>query len=131
MDNKPTYYTDLISRYLSGEISGEELRLLSDWISADDAHKISFREYLNTWQLLAKSGIESTINLDDEWDAIQSRIKQDSPRIEREQSAVTLIESEKHRLPGFRNLWKIAAAIVVLLASTFLLYFLLFSTTAY
>lgn len=123
MDNKPTYYTELISRYLSGEISGEELHLLSDWISADDAHKAVFREYLDTWQLLAKSGIESTINLEDEWDALQSRIKQTNPRIDAEYSAAAQNESEKHRLPGLRNAWKIAAAMVVLLASTFLLYF--------
>jgi len=123
MKNSPAYYTDLISRYFSGEITSDELQLLSDWLYADTANKDLFREYQSTWQLLAKSGIDSTIKLDDEWNALQRRIKPESTVAENPHKIITLNESEKSRFSGFRGLWRVAAVVMVLLASSFILYY--------
>jgi transmembrane sensor len=120
MENNPAYYTDLISRYFSAELSGKELQVLSDWLKADKANKDLFREYQATWQLLAKSAIE-VINLDDEWDALQHRIQLGSSDIKVPIS--TINEAAKIRFSGFRSFRKVAAAILVLVASSFMLYF--------
>lgn len=123
MDNNQIYYTHLITRYFSGEISGDELQLLSDWLLVDSANKDLFREYQATWQLLTKSGIDAAINLDDEWNALQRKIKTERTDTETPHKILTLNESNKNRFSRFRSLWKVAAAITVLFVSSFILYY--------
>lgn len=122
MENNPTYYTDLITRYFSGEISGDELQLLSDWLLSDAVHKDLFSAYKSTWQLLAKSRVDAAINLDDEWNALQIKIKQENTDTETPK-IITLNESRKNRFSGFPSLWKVAAAFTVLFVSSFILYY--------
>lgn len=122
MENNPAYYTDLISRYFSGEIASGELQVLSDWLRADTANRNLFREYQATWHLLAKSGIDSAIDLDKEWITFQGRIKPDSSEAKQSPKLTALKTNKQHRFAGISRLWKIAAAILVLVASSFLLY---------
>jgi transmembrane sensor len=123
MDNNQTYYTDLISRYFLDKISGDELQMLSDWLSADTAHQDIFKEYQATWQLLTKSVLDSSVNLDDEWVALQSRIKTHNSGITIPKKRIKPEESEMNRVQGFRSFYRVAAAIIVFVASSFILYF--------
>jgi len=52
MNENSTYYTDLITRYFSGETSEEELRLLSEWLKADPQNEQLFIQFKKTWQLI-------------------------------------------------------------------------------
>lgn len=123
MENNPTYYIEMISRYFSGEITGDELQMLSDWLMADKANKDLFREYQATWKLLTKSGIESKIDIEDEWEKLRSRIKPEIPVAGASRRMKYQNEPEKNRFAGFRSLTKIAATVIVLIASSIILYF--------
>lgn len=125
MDNNTTYYTDLISRYFSGEIAPGELQLLSDWLKADPANKDLFREYQATWRLLAKSGIDDAIDLDKEWNALQRRIKPGSQEEGNQHRLIAHPGNQNNRFSAFRSLRKVAAAVVILVASSFILYYYL------
>jgi len=59
MNENAAYYNDLITRYFSGELNGEELRLLSDWLKKDAANEEEFRHIHKTWLLLEKYRLNS------------------------------------------------------------------------
>lgn len=122
MNDNDIYYTDLIARYFSGEIREEELRVLSGWLKSDPGNEESFRQYHKTWLLVEKQKVYSAIDTDQEWIAMQ--VKMDALSAKAEKPKVILLTSNVNRkkLP-FSTFWKVAAAAVVLLVSTFLLYF--------
>lgn len=121
MNYNTTYYTELITRYFSGEISGEDLRVLSEWIKSDPENKDFFKQYHNTWLLVEKHKVHSTIETDAEWNVLQERIS--SPRIMDESHIISLNSRNNNIHLSFYRSWRAAAAIIVLLVSTFLLYF--------
>jgi len=47
MNDNSTYYDQLITRYFSGEIAEDDLRLLSEWLRNDPQHEELFRQYQN------------------------------------------------------------------------------------
>ncbi len=121
MNENETYYIDLITRYFSGEIAEEELRILSSWMNADTKHEALFREYMKTWQLIEEQAIRSAINTDQEWFAMQSKINPATPAIE-SPKVIALNHVNKTRRSAIFTSWRAAAAIIVLLVSSFLLY---------
>jgi len=120
MNENSTYYTDLITRYFSGETSEEELRLLSEWLKADQQNEQLFIQYKNTWQLLEKQKINSSINTDLEWTALQEKMGAAVSGISKDPKVITLIQKPARSLASY---WKIAASVTILLAASFLLYF--------
>jgi transmembrane sensor len=118
MNDNSTYYTDLISRYFSGEITEKELRLLSDWLKADPENEAIFRQFQKTWQLIEKQKIHLTIDTDQEWNTMQAKMK----------DPVKVISFNKKwsSLKSYiQNIWKVAAAVIILLGFSGLLYFYL------
>jgi len=73
METNPTYFTDLISRYLYGEATPEEICELENWIKADPANREMFSGYLTTWKTIEKARLESSIDLDREWNVLKSK----------------------------------------------------------
>ena len=73
MNENSTYYTNLITRYFSGETSEDELRVISDWLKADPRNEEEFRQLQKIWQLLEKHKINSSVNTDLEWIEIQKK----------------------------------------------------------
>jgi len=121
MNENSTYYTDLILRYFSGEITEDELRLLSEWMKADAKNEELFTQYRKTWDLIEKQKIYSTINLDQEWEALQGKLAVSG--IEKQAKVITL-DQNKNSIPfSLRKTWKIAATVTILLAASFILYF--------
>lgn len=59
MNGNSTYYTDLITRYFSGETTEDELRLLSEWLKVDRQNEELFIQYQKTWQLVEKQKVYS------------------------------------------------------------------------
>jgi transmembrane sensor len=115
MNDNATYYTDLITRYFSGELDGDELRLLSDWLKNDPEHEVLFMHYQKTWQLLEKNKIHTSVNTDQEWIAMKAKMN-DGFKV------IPLTQKSSRLKLKLKNVWKVAAAVTVLLASTFLLY---------
>ena len=122
MNENSTYYTDLITRYYSGEITAAELRLLSDWLKANPVHVEFFRQYQKTWELIEKQKITSTVNTDAEWIALQ--LKMNSPA-EKDKTKVrfSVFHGRYNLKFPVQTIWNAAAAITILLVSSFLLYF--------
>ena len=71
MENNSTYNLELIIRYFAGEATSSEILDLSRWINASvENHKI-FEEYQNIWDKIEDDKINSSINIDDEWNKIK------------------------------------------------------------
>jgi len=122
MNDNSTYYTNLIARYFSGEITEGELRLLSEWIKAEPQHEESFRSFAKTWQLIEKQNILSAVDTNSEWNALQSKMIK-SVEIAEKPVAISMKGEMKSRNINFFKTWKVAAAVTVFLVSSFLLYF--------
>jgi ferric-dicitrate binding protein FerR (iron transport regulator) len=121
MNENATYYTDLITRYFSGEIAEEDLRVLSGWLKADPENEKIFREYHKTWMLVEKHKVNSTIDPKQEWNTLQERIS--TPWTTDESSEIITLNSRNNNIrSSFYTSWRAAAAVAVLLVSTILMY---------
>ena len=74
MEDNPSYYQELISKYFAGEASPDEIQLLSVWLSSDIQHQVLFTEQAKTWQAIENIKIENAIDIDAEWNAFSERI---------------------------------------------------------
>jgi transmembrane sensor len=122
MNGNPTYYTDLIARYFSGETTEGELRLLAEWLKADQHNEDLFTQYRKTWQLIEKQKIHSSLSIDEEWESIQSKINTSAGQIDPPVKVVQL-NQKKSLISSYRPIWLAAAAVVVLFISTVQLYY--------
>lgn len=121
MNDQSAYYTDLIARYFSGEITEEELRMLSDWLKSDSQNTDLFNQYRKTWQLVEKQHISTSIQIDKEWKALQLKMNAGSAADAAEPRLISL--PAINRFSFLQKVWKAAAVVIVLLASSFLLYY--------
>jgi len=105
MENQPAYYTDLITRYFSGEASPEDIRELEAWVSADPENRLLFTRYRDVWKNVIHTTSDTAVDLGHEWDELKSKIGIQSRR------------------PQFVR-WSLrAAAVIILLAvPAFILY---------
>jgi ferric-dicitrate binding protein FerR (iron transport regulator) len=120
MNDNSTYYTDLIAWYFSGEISEDELRLLSEWLTDSDQNKETFRQYQQTWQLIEKQNIGQSVNLDSEWKAMQEKINAAHPNDNSAGKVITMLPNTFAN--ALQKIWKVAAVAVILLVSGFMLF---------
>jgi len=119
MEDKTTYYNNLIASYFSGEASPEEIELLSVWLTEDALNLKLFEEYQQTWLITGKDALTTAMDIDAEWKAINNRIM---PEASASTSRVT--EYKKGRLINFMNSWKAAAAVAVLMIAVAAIFFL-------
>ncbi len=122
MNHNSTYYTDLITRYFSGETTEEELRLLSEWLKDDPENEVLFTQFRKTWQLVEKQKINASVNSEKEWALIQKKMAESSSAKEAHAKFISADHNKKIIKLSFQKTWKVAAAITILLASSFLLY---------
>lgn len=123
MNESTTYYTNLITRYFSGEITEDELRLLSDWMKTDPEHEECFIQYQKTWNLIEAQKTHSAINTDLEWNALQAKLKVTKSETEFPVKVISLYQNRKAIKLFLQNTWKVAAAIIILLVSSFFIYY--------
>jgi transmembrane sensor len=74
MENIPTYHSELIIKYLAGEIADEEILALQVWLQSDPGNQRLFEEFRNTWLAIENSKIDATVVVDEEWSKLESRI---------------------------------------------------------
>jgi transmembrane sensor len=86
METNTTYYIDLIARYFYGEATPEEILELEAWVNADPANAVIFTEYRKTWNAVESDRIDSSIDLDREWDHLKSRISPVVPELRKSHS---------------------------------------------
>lgn len=109
MDEKSTYYEDLLTRYFLGETTPEEITGLSEWLSSNPLNMKLFDEYRQTWLLTVKDNITSNTDIDKEWKDLEEKLKHSStsgypaPAIRKKQGIFPLSTT-----------WKVAAALLVL-----------------
>ena len=122
MNNNSTYYTNLITRYFAGETTEDELRVLSEWLMADPENEELFSQLRKTWLLVEKKKIDSSIDIEKDWQTFQSKLN--SLGGSRKTSKVLPLKpNRKNQNTSFPKIWKIAATVTILLAASFLLYF--------
>ncbi|MEI6123769.1 MAG: FecR domain-containing protein [Bacteroidota bacterium] len=119
MENKPTYYVDLMSRYFCGEATPEERVLLRKWLGADAANQQQFDALNATWQHLERAKIEKNVDVDGEWATFKLRI---AARAEQETPIVKLYSEQKPPQRLYMRFLKYAAVLVWIGLSTFLVY---------
>ena len=113
MTKDRTYYETLITRYLSGETTKNEVSELLLWLKADSANLSVFMEMRKTWFLQYAHIVDQVVDLDDEWKAMYASLDAEGPAT----------RELKH---GSRRYFMGAAAILLLLVIPSLIYFLVF-----
>lgn len=97
----------LAGKYLAGEASEDEIRLLEEWVKQNEANRRRFLAYKKTWQL---SRPEKPVDVDAAWRKLEPALQQESRLID---------------FPKKRNSWqlvfRIAAAVLLLVAVGFVL----------
>ena len=117
MEDNPSYYQELISKYFAGEASPDEIQLLSVWLSSDIQHQVLFTEQAKTWQAIENIKIENAIDIDAEWNAFSERIAE-AP----EQKVYSSEKKKEKRFNLFAAI-RIAAILIILAVSAFVIYY--------
>ncbi|NTW32775.1 MAG: DUF4974 domain-containing protein [Bacteroidetes bacterium] len=121
MEDKSTYYVDLIIRYFEGELSSDEMLLLSDWLKSNPENQKLFKEYKQTFCAVDNAKIDN-INIDDEWNKLSLKIKTANVP-EKEETEIFVLKKQERPIRNlYLSILKVAAVIMVLAVSSFLLY---------
>ncbi len=64
----------VLTRFLAGESDQQEEAAVKDWIAKSEMNRSEFEEMEKVWNTLEKTGTNQRINLDNEWNYLQSRI---------------------------------------------------------
>lgn len=111
MDDK---YISLITRYLTGDLTGEDREKLFELINSSEEHKMYFDEMQQLWELSEKSEEEiyPSVDVDAAWEKVSQRT---------EATVKPISSAPKTSIFRLANLLKIAAVFVALVAA-FLVY---------
>ncbi len=114
--NEHSEFEILTGKYLAGEITGEEVQKLEQWVKASEANKKMFLDYKRSWQLTHAGKIDTDVQK--AWKNIEKELfAEDKPAL-----AV-----DPPSLPRkMKPIWRYAAIISVLVSIGFLLYFILY-----
>ena len=74
MNDPHTEFNDLVTRYLSGELSPDELLHFREIIAGDQELKEQLDEYQKVWDSMDGVAGQHTYNLDREWDALRKKV---------------------------------------------------------
>jgi ferric-dicitrate binding protein FerR (iron transport regulator) len=123
METDLTYYINLITRYLAGEATPDEILTLSDWLKSDSGNRKIFEEYQKTWLVVEKVKINNNIDIDEEWGEIKPLINNSLSREETKVVPIIPIRGEKIiKWNFFYNAVRIAAIFIVFAAISFVTY---------
>jgi transmembrane sensor len=64
----------LLPKYFAGEATDDERRLIDDWLSADEKNRTEFDAFSRLWNITGKTRPGDDINLDAEWQLLESEI---------------------------------------------------------
>ena len=123
METNSTYYIDLITRYFCGEATPEQIRELEKWVMAEPANKELFQDYRKTWSAIENSKIESSLNFDQEWNALKLNIEHRTSNIEYRKFEIVNQKSKIVNQKSKIIFWslRVAAALLILAIPLFFL----------
>ncbi|MCI5057331.1 MAG: DUF4974 domain-containing protein [Flavobacteriales bacterium] len=110
---------DQISKYLSGEMGVDEIRVFESWLEASDVNKKQFDEFKRIWNEVESHSAAQKIDVDLEWNIAQRNLNVQEEKNE------THISTGKPK----NNFLKIAAVIITLVAGAYFLNIYLKSST--
>ncbi len=124
MENNSTYYIDLITRYFAGEATPDEMLALSGWIKSDPENQKLFEEYQKTWNTVEETTINSSLDIDNEWSKINSKIFSEVQE-EKDIKIFKLNREADIRPNYFIRLLRVAAVFLFFAVSAYVLYYYL------
>ncbi len=84
-----------LAKYLSGEASPREKKEVEQWISQNPNHRKSYEETKMYWKKIENSHDQPTVDVDQAWDNLKSRIMAEQQEEERDQSTTFRLMSRK------------------------------------
>jgi len=116
MDSKNEHidFYNLTAKYLSCDITENEVKLLEKWVKASEENKSLFKDYKQAWNLTLSSKVD--FNSEQAWDELKEQV------LEEDDQAVIPIHTQKSQ---WSMVYRIAASVVIFLAIgyVFLYYF--------
>jgi transmembrane sensor len=67
-------YFELISRYLSGNASDEEVTLLEQWVLSSEENKSQFNAFRNAWMLSGVERPSQEIDVEGDWQSVSGQL---------------------------------------------------------
>lgn len=100
-------YIELIPRYLSGNASDSEMKLLEEWVLSSEENKATFTAFKKAWILSGMKSGSVQVDIEQEWKAVSGQL---------------FPEAKTVQLQPRRNfVMRIAAAVALLLVAGFLI----------
>lgn len=81
---------ELISKFLAGETNATEESLVKEWIDESDKNRVAFEEFQKVWNTLGKTSANQYIDIDKEWNYLQSKIGKSDIRAKRHSLAAVV-----------------------------------------
>jgi len=124
MENNSTYNLELIARYFAGEATSSEILDLSRWINASVENQKIFEEYQNIWDKVEEDKINSSINIDDEWNKIKFLLS-DSASGNKDAKIVQMDTAQVFKPNYFTKFLRVAAIFIFFAISASVIYYYL------
>ncbi|MCX6245075.1 MAG: FecR domain-containing protein [Bacteroidetes bacterium] len=131
MENQSTYHIDLITRYLAGEASGDDLIFLAEWLKADPEHQKIFDDYRKVWLQMEQARVEDSVDVDMAWKEMEARITEHEARSTEHESRKLNVPNPTSHIPDtgstrlltrYQQVLRLAAVILLLAVPSFLIY---------
>ena len=106
--NKHIDYYELIPKYLSGNASDAEVKLLEDWVLSSPENKQQFKAFKKSWILSGIDGNGQNIDVEQEWEKVTGQLFSEGK--------VVPMKAKSGRRIGL--FLRVAAAAVVLLVAS-------------
>ena len=104
METDPTYPIDLITCYLAGEASGDDLVFLEAWLKADPGNRKVFEDYRRIWFSMEQARLENSLELNTAWKEMEEIMN------EKPASQIPHLTFQIH----YRQVFRIAAILLFL-----------------
>ena len=115
METDNTYPINLITTYLAGEASSDDLIFLESWLNADPANREIFREYHRVWLEMEQSKLANTLDIDAEWNDFEGKIGGRRSEVGRRKSEDGERRTEGLFVIHYRQILRIAAILIVII----------------
>jgi transmembrane sensor len=96
-----------LTRYLSGECTMEESRVISGLIESDKRYSVLFKQLSETWKMTAPKAADFSFNADHAWDVLNNRISEQTIKV------IPIVKPQRNNKALTANLLKIAAVLLI------------------
>ncbi len=111
MNKQEEYIIELISGFLAGELTGDELTALRKWIEASEENRNLFEEMKAVWQATGSTDVSGTFDAEKAWRKISAN-REASANRNRQKTFKSAVPPGKRR-PVIRSIRMAAAALII------------------